>query len=110
MEITSSKNDASVVLALSGRMDAVAAPQFEQTCETLIKSGEKSIVADLAHLSYISSMGLGSLLSVAKKMQTAGGSFSVRGAVGMVKEVFRYAGFDKMFPGFDSVHSAAQKN
>ena len=68
MNISSSKQERGVLVALAGRMDAVTAAEFVQACDPWIKGGEKYIVADLSRLEYISSMGLGSLLSVAKEL------------------------------------------
>jgi len=108
MDITSISHERAVVVALSGRMDAVSAPQFEKTCDELIAAGAKNIIADIAALTYISSMGLGCLLSVAKKVQPAGGKLYVCGAAGMVKEVFRMAGFETIFPMLDNSAAALE--
>ena len=108
MDITSTNHERAVVVALAGRMDAVSAPQFENTCELLIAAGAKNIIADIAALTYISSMGLGSLLAVAKKLQPKGGKLYVSGAAGMVKEVFRMAGFESIFPMVDNTALALE--
>ena len=71
--------------------------------------GEKNIVADMTRLEYISSMGLGTLLAVAKKLQPHGGKLAICGLTGMVKEVFRLSGFDKLIPGFENADAAFQK-
>jgi len=108
MDISSSKQERGVLVTLAGRMDAVTAAQFEQACDPWIKGGEKYIVADMSRLEYISSMGLGSLLSVAKKVQPNGGKLAICGLTGMVKEVFRLSGFDKLIPGFENADAAFQ--
>jgi anti-sigma B factor antagonist len=108
MDITSATHERAVVVALSGRMDAVSAPQFEKTCDSFIAAGAKNIIADISALTYISSMGLGCLLSVAKKVQPDGGKLYVGGAAGMVKEVFRMAGFETIFPMLGSSAAALE--
>ena len=108
MDITSTNHQQAAVVVLAGRMDAVSAPQFEKTCEPIIGAGAKNIVADISGLTYISSMGLGSLLSIAKKLQPRGGKLYVCGATGMVKEVFRMAGFEAIFPMVDSSTTALE--
>jgi anti-anti-sigma factor len=109
MKISSSKKERGVLLALAGRMDTVAAPQFEDACVPWLRSGEKTIVVDLSQLEYISSMGLGYLLSVHKKLQGSGGGLVVCGLTGMVKEVFRLSGFNKLFPAYDTADAAFEK-
>ena len=59
--------------------------------------------------SFMGGMGLGSLLSVAKKLQPNGGKLAICGLTGMVKEVFRLSGFDKLIPGFENADAAFQK-
>ena len=108
MDITSSTHERAAVIAVAGRMDAVSAPQFEKTCDPLIGAGAKNVVADISALTYISSMGLGCLLSVAKKLQPKGGKLYVCGAAGMVKEVFRMAGFESIFPMLESSAAALE--
>ena len=109
MKISSSKKERGVLLALAGRMDTVAAPQFEEACDPWLRGGEKTIVVDLTQLEYISSMGLGYLLSVNKKLQSSGGKLVVCGLTGMVKEVFRLSGFNKLFAVYDNAEAALEK-
>ena len=109
MKISSSKKERGVLLALAGRMDTVAAPQFEEACDPWLRGGEKTIVVDLTQLEYISSMGLGYLLSVNKKLQGSGGKLVVCGLTGMVKEVFRLSGFNKLFAVYDTAEAALEK-
>src|ERR1700732_2772454 len=58
-----------VVFLVSGRMDAETAPQFEQQCRVCIAEGHAGLVVDLGELTYISSMGLRSFVSVAKTLR-----------------------------------------
>jgi len=59
-----------VVLLVSGRMDAENAPQFEQNCKACIAGGMTTLVVDLGGLAYVSSMGLGIFVSLAKTLQS----------------------------------------
>lgn len=98
MEISQIKEGQSLVLAPSGRMDAVTAPQFEAKCLECLAAGEKRLVIDLAGLEYISSAGLRSILSAAKKLKAAGGGMVFCALSGIVAEVFAVSGFDKLLP------------
>ncbi|WCB45538.1 STAS domain-containing protein [Nitratidesulfovibrio vulgaris] len=100
MDITCTLSNNRALVGLSGRMDAVTAPAFEQHCESLITQGTTAVIADMPGLEYISSAGLRSILSSAKKLRTAGGNLSFCGMTGMVDEVFRVSGFFKMFRVF----------
>jgi len=109
MQISSSKKERGVLMALTGRMDTVAAPQFQQACDPWLRDGEATIVLDLTQLEYISSMGLGYLLSVNKRLQSAGGKLVVCGLTGLVREVFRLSGFNQLFSTYETTDAAFEK-
>lgn len=98
MECTGSKQGAFYVLEVSGRMDALTSQGFETECLSRIEAGDKRIVADLSALEYISSAGLRSILSAAKKLKAAGGDLAFCGLSGIVSEVFTVSGFVKLLP------------
>ena len=98
MEFTQSKEGVFLVLAASGRMDTITAPQFETACLQALEAGEKRLVVDLSGLDYISSAGLRSILSSAKKLKAAGGDIAFCALSGIVAEVFAVSGFNKLLP------------
>jgi len=89
--------DKRILLSVSGRLDAMTAPDFEKACMGLLKEGNTNVVADLSNLEYISSAGLRSFLFAAKKLKATGGDLRFCGLSGMVKEVFKVSGFQTMF-------------
>ncbi len=108
MDITTRIIDTTAVLTVAGRMDAVSAPRFEATCLDLLDQGHGVQIADLGSLEYISSAGLRSILSAAKKLKAAGGGLAFCGLTGMVDEVFRVSGFLKMFKVHPSLGEALE--
>jgi anti-anti-sigma factor len=109
MECTAIKQDDAVIIRISGRMDAVTAPEFEQACEPLIESGEKLLIADMTNLEYISSAGLRSILSTAKKLKAVQGQITFCNLNGMVRDVFSMSGFDTMFTLWGSLDEALKQ-
>ncbi|MBV8819685.1 MAG: STAS domain-containing protein [Acidobacteriaceae bacterium] len=97
-----------VVLKISGRMDAEHASQFEDACEHCIAQGQTHLIADLGSLAYISSIGLRSFISIAKKLQSKGGSLRICCMMGLVKQVFDITGLAQVFSVYDSVDSAVR--
>ena len=95
-----------VVLIVSGRMDTENAPQFEGKCKDCIAEGNNSLVVDLGGLAYVSSMGLRSFLSVAKTLQSTGGTLRLCCLKGLVKQVFEITGLMQIFSVYESVESA----
>ncbi|MCX7635462.1 MAG: STAS domain-containing protein [Syntrophales bacterium] len=106
MEIQVSKMDRAAVLALTGRMDALAAPKFDAAMEAVITEGKRRIIIDLAHLEYISSAGLQSILAAAKRLEPLGGVIELAALQGAVYEVFAISGFTSIFTIYPSLADA----
>ncbi|WP_243544005.1 STAS domain-containing protein [Pseudodesulfovibrio tunisiensis] len=96
MQLTSETRNGFLVVSVSGRMDAVTAPEFERECSALSTPGTR-LVADLSGLEYISSAGLRSILATAKRLKANKGDIRFCGLQGMVLEVFEVSGFAAMF-------------
>jgi len=102
MEITSRKEKHVTIVSVSGRIDAITAPDFEKNLDGLITSGERKLLINLSGLGYISSAGLRSILSSAKKLKTLSGEILFTGLQGPVEEVFQISGFKSIFKIFPS--------
>jgi len=109
MEIQTRKEKGTVVVSVKGRMDAVTAPEFEKNVIDLISKGEKIFVINFAELDYISSAGLRSILTLAKKLKEREGKILFAGLRGPVEEVFKISGFSSMFKIFDSEEGALRE-
>lgn len=97
MEITESKRDGVVILAVAGRLDASNAGTLEEKLLALIATGTTRLVVDGSRLDYISSAGLRVLLVAAKRLTPTGGKISLSGLKDQIKEVFDIAGFSSIF-------------
>jgi anti-sigma B factor antagonist len=109
MEISSSQQSQAIVVAVKGRMDAVAAPAFERTMADHVAAGARRVVIDCAALEYISSAGLRGLLTTAKTIKARNGELVCVALTDAVREVFEITGFTAIFPIFDSVEAALQR-
>ncbi len=109
MEFQKAKEGAALVLAVTGRLDTLTAPQFEAECAACADAGDTRIVVDLSGLEYISSAGLRSILGAAKKLKSLGGGISFCGLSGIVAEVFTVSGFVKLLPVFPTRQEALAK-
>lgn len=99
-------NNNALMIRVSGRMDAVTAPDFEKTLNQWIDDGNHRIVADLSGLEYISSAGLRSILVIAKKLKIKNGKIILAGMEESVHEVFEISGFNAIIPIVDTVDAA----
>jgi len=106
LTIESTKAGEKIILKVSGRMDASCAPSFEKACQDCVDSGSVQIVLDFGELAYISSLGLGSLVKIAKQVKNKGGSLCVCSMTGLVKQVVEMTRLNLVFPVYPSLDSA----
>jgi anti-anti-sigma factor len=95
-----------LVLRVAGRMDAENAAAFESQCEAYIAEGFNSLVMDLGGLTYVSSMGLGAIVKVAKQLRDRGGEVRICCLTGLVRQLFEITRLNHVFPPHESVESA----
>ena len=85
-------NDSGQVM-VSGRLDAAQAPRAQQFLDAI--SG--GCVVDMAGLEYISSAGLGVLLSTHKRLMAGQAGLELVNVNPHIRDIFRYSGFDRLF-------------
>ena len=106
MEMMVRNEEKAAIIAVTGRMDAVSAPQFDKRLETLMAEGATRIIVNFQNLEYISSAGLQIVLANAKKLEFIDGELLLTNLSGAVKEVFEISGFDTIFQIFDDPDAA----
>lgn len=62
---------------LAGLLDAFSEPTFRKVLEKYVEADPKNVILDLSQIDFIDSSGLGALVQIAKKSQTAEGTFQV---------------------------------
>lgn len=65
------------IFRLTGLLDAFSEPAFRKVIGNCIDEGPSNIVLVLSQIDFIDSSGLGALVQLVKKAQTAGGSLQV---------------------------------
>jgi len=106
MDFQSRQENNVTVVTVSGRMDALTAPVFQDRMSGLIAVGDTVLVVDLALLEYISSAGLRSILTIAKALKSKGGQLIFVNVTGTVRDVFDMSGFGTIFPMHGSLADA----
>ncbi|MBF0318663.1 MAG: STAS domain-containing protein [Nitrospirae bacterium] len=106
MDITIRKENSAAVLSLSGRMDAVNAPDFDKHISELLVEGQKKVLIELSGLQYVSSAGLRSFLSAAKQLKAASGAIAFAALQDTVLKVFQMSGFNTIFTVYPTAEEA----
>ena len=65
------------IFRLTGLLDAFSEPTFRKVLTKCVEDGPKNVILDLSTIDFIDSSGLGALVQVAKKAQTATGTLQV---------------------------------
>ena len=95
MEITKSEANGEVRLELKGCLDTAATGEF---AAALTAAGESAkVVLGCAQLEFIASSALRQLVSMKKRMATAGGSIALESLNEVVADVFDVTGLKDIF-------------
>ena len=94
MEIKKEQNGTSLTMFLSGRLDTVAAADFEKELQSSLE-GVSTLVLDCSELTYVASSGLRALLMAQKRMNKQG-SMVMRHVQDAVMEVLSMTGCDDL--------------
>ena len=91
MDIKAERENGKTVIALTGRLDAITAPELEKTVNDSLE-GTTDLTFSFEGVEYISSAGLRVLLAAQKIMEKRG-AMRVKGVSGPVMDVFNATGF-----------------
>ena len=91
MEIKKNQSGDSLVVEITGRLDAATAPQLEKELNSSLE-GIKILTLDFKQLEYIASAGLRVLL-VAQKRMNKQGKMTIKNVSNEIKEVLDMTGF-----------------
>lgn len=106
MEIKMENRGEVVLIAISGRLDAVTATELDTSFGEILEGGGQNAIVSLEDLEYISSAGLRVILLFAKKLHAAQRQVGFAALSGNVKEIFDISGFYSLFKIYDTVEEA----
>ena len=91
MNITTQKNNGSLTVSIEGRLDTATSPELDAELKAQFPEITELII-DMEKLEYLSSAGLGVLLS-AQKIMNKQGSMTVKNVNETIMEIFEITGF-----------------
>ncbi|MBS0152876.1 MAG: anti-sigma factor antagonist [Nitrospira sp.] len=92
IHVESSRRETVVIVTPRDRFDTNSAPEVEQILMDHMERGERRIVLDLSHISYISSIGLRVILKAAMDVTGRGGRLVLAGGNEHVRTVLQLSG------------------
>lgn len=96
LEVSESREPGVVIVGLAGRLDGSTVASLDDRLARLVQAGERRLVLDLTALEYISSVGLRTILVVAKQLRAAAGKLAMASLQDQVRQVFDLAGFSTL--------------
>jgi anti-anti-sigma factor len=97
------------VVNMQGRLDAAAAPTFKNQIVEAISQGNVRLALQVAHVSFMDSIGLGALVSAFKAARKASGDISIIAPSAQVQKLLRLTAMDRVFKVFGSEEEALQQ-
>ena len=108
MQISSRTLDGVIVLDLDGGLGFDNYRQFRDEIEAVAAKPGTKIIVNLEKLSYLSSWGIGSLLSLANRVRKGGGDVAFANLQGNVSDLIHVMRLNTVFDLYDSVEEAAE--
>jgi anti-anti-sigma factor len=84
-------------IAVSGRIDALSAPDIQRLFGGLVLGGEHVLLVDMTSVNYVSSAGLRVFLSIQKQLKKVGGEIVFFGMNAQVFEIYKMSGLTTVF-------------
>lgn len=91
-----------LIITISGEVKGLSGRKFHRTIFQETQEQDVPIVLDLEGMTYISSMGLRSILLVAKRQQDNKSKFAVCSLSGPIRKIFEITCFDRIMSVLDS--------
>lgn len=89
-------DDDILVIQLHGNFDGDAIPEFKEVVQKHFDEGKRKVIIDCAHLGYITSLGIGSLVALQTRLRRKGGEVKLAALQGLAAEVIRMVKIDKL--------------
>lgn len=97
-----------LIYELRGYIDAHTVIGFEKAIQEAIDKGSRCIILDISGLTYISSAGIGAMMSLARKLTQGGGELVLMNPSPKVFAILDGLGFTRIFKIADSEESAVE--
>lgn len=101
-------DDDILIINLRGKLDSATTKEFEDVVQQHFDEGKSKIIIDCAHLGFISSLGIGSLVRMQARLKKRGGAVKLAALQGMAAEILRAVRVDKMLDIYGDAEFARQ--
>ncbi len=96
------------VLDVTGEIDVYTAPQFKEAINSVLDTGQKHLIINLAEVTYMDSSGFGALLSATKRLRPIGGTVNLVKCSGSIDRILQITRLNTVFGTYDSIDEAME--
>lgn len=101
-------DDDILVIKLHGKLDAATSPEFTAEVDRHFQEGKRKVIIDCAHLGYISSFGIGTLVTLQTRLRKQGGEVKLASIQALVADVFKIVNLDRLLDMYGDIEFARQ--
>jgi anti-sigma B factor antagonist len=94
------------VVTVHGEIDVATSPTLRERLIDLVNDGATRLVLDLEAVDFLDSTGLGTIVSVLKRVRTHGGDLRLVCTEARIRRLFEITGLDKAVPLHASLDDA----
>jgi anti-sigma B factor antagonist len=91
-----------------GSLDTTTTDQFNEAIQNHLDQGLTKIIIDCRFMSYLSSLGIGSLVALQARLRKKGGEVKLAALHGMAADVIRLVGLAKLLNIYGDLEFARQ--
>jgi anti-sigma B factor antagonist len=95
-----------LVIQVSGRLDNDSSPFFFDCLEGEIEEGHTQVVLDCSELSFLSSLGIGTLIRIQSRLRQRGGTVKLAAVQGVVADVLHVVHLDRLLDIYPDIDAA----
>lgn len=106
VRVESKKKGTALLVSLKGDAGMATIGQLQKDLSDICERKPQLTVLDMSELTFISSMGMGTLVSFLRGVEKCGGKVRIAALQPMIAEVFRRARLNKVFELHDTVDAA----
>lgn len=97
------------VVQCSGSLDASTVAQFKEMIYPVVQAGAHRVILDAQRLLFIDSVGLGMLISLARKLREKGGEVKIASPSADVRSIFDITRLTRLFDLCESTDDAKKR-
>ena len=97
-----------LAIVLRGDLDSISTPEFEKQIQEHLDQGLSKIIIDCRYMGYVSSIGIGSLITLQTRLKRKAGVVKLAAIQGNVIQVIRAVRLDKVLNIYGDLEFARQ--